>query len=386
MKQIASVLSTYTADASGVCSALFELGGMTVIHDASGCNSTYHTHDEPRWYDMDSMVYISAVSEMEAIMGDDNKLIDDIVAAARDLSPRFIAIAGTPIPLMMGTDFKAIANIIEQKTNIPTFGFPTNSMHSYLAGASMAWAAFAQRLCLRKAEKNHKEKLAVNILGATPLDFSVNGSVDAMRRLLQAKGYDVVGCWAMGSSYEELVQAGRADVNLVVSYAGLAVAEVLQKLFATPYVVGVPIGQKLTEQICTDLQAAATDGANRVAYANRPQGRTKGLYIIGESVNCASLAYAMAAERDFETHVLCPLETEMQLLGAGDQMMPEEEDLRSAVAGAALLIADPIYQRICAEKTAFIPLAHEAYSGRIYRKDIPVLIGQSFADWQENSL
>ena len=56
MKQINSILSTYTADVSGVCSALYELGGMTVMHDASGCNSTYNTHDEPRWYSMPSMV------------------------------------------------------------------------------------------------------------------------------------------------------------------------------------------------------------------------------------------------------------------------------------------------------------------------------------------
>ena len=45
MKQVSVTLSTYTADVSGVCSALYELGGMVVIHDPSGCNSTYNTHD-----------------------------------------------------------------------------------------------------------------------------------------------------------------------------------------------------------------------------------------------------------------------------------------------------------------------------------------------------
>ena len=65
MKQTSRIISTYSADTFGVCSALFELGGMTVMHDASGCNSTYTTHDEPRWYDMDSMVYISGLSEMD---------------------------------------------------------------------------------------------------------------------------------------------------------------------------------------------------------------------------------------------------------------------------------------------------------------------------------
>ena len=46
MKQVSVTLSTYTADVSGVCSALYELGGMVVIHDPSGCNSTYNTNDE----------------------------------------------------------------------------------------------------------------------------------------------------------------------------------------------------------------------------------------------------------------------------------------------------------------------------------------------------
>ncbi|MEG2000822.1 MAG: oxidoreductase, partial [Evtepia sp.] len=75
MKQTARIISTYAADVSGVCSALFELGGMTIMHDASGCNSTYNTHDEPRWYDTDSLVYISGLSEIEAIMGDDEKIV-----------------------------------------------------------------------------------------------------------------------------------------------------------------------------------------------------------------------------------------------------------------------------------------------------------------------
>ena len=81
MKQVSVTLSTYTADVSGVCSALYELGGMVVIHDPSGCNSTYNTHDEPRWYDMDSLVFISGLSQMDAIMGNDDKFINDIVRA-----------------------------------------------------------------------------------------------------------------------------------------------------------------------------------------------------------------------------------------------------------------------------------------------------------------
>ena len=40
MRQSYRIIPVYTADVSGVCSALYELGGMTVMHDPSGCNST----------------------------------------------------------------------------------------------------------------------------------------------------------------------------------------------------------------------------------------------------------------------------------------------------------------------------------------------------------
>jgi nitrogenase molybdenum-iron protein alpha/beta subunit len=145
LNQASTFISTYTADVSGVASALFEMGGMTVINDASGCNSTYNTHDEPRWYDFDSLVFITAISEMDMIMGDDEKLINDIVTTAEKLKPKFIAISGTPIPMMTGTDLSAIAKIAESRTQIPCFGFDTNGMHSYVSGASMAFEEIAKR-------------------------------------------------------------------------------------------------------------------------------------------------------------------------------------------------------------------------------------------------
>ncbi len=118
MKNASTIIPCYAADTSGVCSALYELGGMTVVHDASGCNSTYSTHDEPRWYDIDSMIYISALTEIDAIMGNDERIISDTVAAAADQHPHFIALCGSPMPMMTGVDFDAIAEEIQQRTHL----------------------------------------------------------------------------------------------------------------------------------------------------------------------------------------------------------------------------------------------------------------------------
>ena len=235
MKRTNRILPVYAADISGICSALYELGGMTVMHDASGCNSTYTTHDEPRWYSMDSMVYISALSELEAVMGDDEKLVRDIVDAALNLCPAFICMGGTPIPMMMGTDFKGIARMIENKTGIPTFGIATNGMHSYVRGAGEALRWIVKRFCPPGIKADRPAALKVNILGVTPLDFSLTGNTARLKDFLRSHGMETVGCWAMESGLDELRLAGLADVNLVVSAVGLPAAAELKKMYGPPW-------------------------------------------------------------------------------------------------------------------------------------------------------
>ena len=366
MKQTARIISTYSADVFGVCSALYELGGMCVMHDASGCNSTYSTHDEPRWYDIDSMVYISALSEMEALMGDDEKLISDIARAASELHPKFIAIAGTPIPTMTGFDFRAVAALIEQRTGIPAFGFPTTGMNTYVHGASMALAAIAERF----VDQCETVSDGVNILGLTPLDFSVNGSDRSIVRFLEESGFRVVSRWSMGCTLEELSSAGAAQVNLVVSATGLDAAKVLQRRFGIPYVVGIPIGAKQKEWLSDAMRDAIRTGERRICHT----GVSGDIAVIGEGVSALALATAITLETGRGARVLCATECDPAILRSGDLMTPDEDDIIPALTGAKLVIADPLYKPICPTEARFIALPTEAFSGRIFRKQIPDLI------------
>ena len=392
MKQIASRISIYSADAFGVCSALYELGGLCVMHDASGCNSTYNTHDEPRWYDFDSMVYISGLSEMEAIMGDDQKFIDDIVYTAKELSPNFIAMAGTPIPTMIGTDFKAIANIIEKETNIPTFGFDTTGMHSYVSGAYKAFEALAKRFLKRNDKESRGEQkesidkesrevkntiIKVNILGATPLDFSINKSVEAMVDLLKENNFEVISTWAMGSSLEYIKNAGDADVNLVVSYSGMGAAKYMYENLNIPYVIGTPFGKEFANKMISDLKEVKSTKENKISYDNRKIDKDAEITIVGESIMSESLAYAISKEKNKTVNVISSLETDEKLLLEGDKIAMFEDDIEKCLKNSKTIIADPLFRPICPLDSNFISLPHEAFSGRIYRDEIPNIINKS---------
>lgn len=388
MKQVSVIISTYTADVSGVCSALYELGGMVVIHDPSGCNSTYNTHDEPRWYDQDSLVFISGLSEMDAIMGNDEKLIDDIVRAARQLHPQFIALVRTPVPLLTGVDFDAIRDILEEETGLPVFYFPTSGMHSYIQGVNMALDAVARHL-VRPAEKQ-AEPFTLNLLGVTPLDFSVNGTLDSLQTFLRKEGFTVKSCFAMGSTPEEISHAGEAAVNLVVSSVGLKAAETLRERFGTPYVVGLPTGA-FGKVVCEALRKAMETGENQLPFLDKLPEEWKEdshTFLIGEAVIAQSFQWAAWLEYGIAIRPICPLpETDPALLGSGCLLAASEEEIRETLRTAERVIADPMYRPICPPSAAFVPLPHEAFSGRIYRKQIPNLMNPGFlAGDKENGM
>ena len=374
MKQTSGFISTYSADAFGVCSALYELGGLIVMHDASGCNSTYTTHDEPRWYDMDSMVYISGLTEIEAIMGDDSRLIDDIVNAAAELHPRFIAIVGTTIPAMTGFDADAAARVVESRTGIKTYGFKTTGMRSYVHGVSEAFLALADTVSEKYREKQKTEEesgdslgagneKSVNIIGLTPLDFSINGSDKAIKTYYEAKGYKVISTWAMGSSMEEILEAPKAGLNIVVSEAGISAAKKMKEEFGLPFKVGIPVGGEDID--ISNLFGAEAD-LSRSETVSTPVKESYSdcdCIIIGEAVSSYSLAEYLKRKTGRNIGVI--VSTDLDEDGIADALLTAPD--------ACTVIADPLFKPLLKNKK-LIRLPHEAFSGRLYRDEIPDIV------------
>lgn len=401
MKQVASILSTYSADTFGVCSALFELGGMIVIHDPSGCNSTYTTHDEPRWYDHDSLIYVSAMTERDAVLGDDHRLIEEIVTAARQQQPRFICLIPSQIAHLIGTDCRAICRILEKKTGIPAFTLPTNSMHYYERGIYLAlehladWAlgqaAAPARGCpLPHAQPDGKAhpaaKRRINLLGITPLDYGSATTPSSLKAWLAQNGLTLQACWAVGSSLEDIaVSAHDADCSLVMSYGGLGAARRLYETAGIPYVCGAPFGTagKLLAQDLKACQepAPAALWPPHIGRLDSKKEQEASLpapchpcYIIGETVFAQSLAYALAQATGQAFTAIVPVETDGEILAGSTLQLCDEDELRPYLESARLVIADPLYAPIVPATCQFIPLPHRGFSGRTYERQLPDLM------------
>lgn len=382
-------IPTPTSDVSGAASALYELGGMTVIHDASGCNSTYSTHDEPRWETMDSAVYISALNEMDAVLGNEAALADSLVETVESLSPAFVALAGTIIPMMTGSDLKGIAREVEERTGAPSFALSTNGMRAYSIGAAQAWIELARRFVKPATEV---DPARVNLLGLTPLDFSIKGEDAALVAPLASRGLVPAARWAMGSSLEELSQTTASGVNAVVSSAGLPLGQVLERHLGMPTVTGIPFGEAETRVWLDLLERAAREkrsfDLDAVLQSDVPE-RAPALakttvYILHEPLRARELARFVSKTLGVSAVPISMLPA----LGVEGVRCGLAEDELEALLGEApgVFVADPLY--FTAARRAGVPenrlaaLPHEAASGRLYRDAIPNLFeSEALALW-----
>jgi len=379
--------STYTADVSGVCSAMYELGGMSVLHDPSGCNSTYSTHDEPRWFDSDSLMFVSGLDEITAVLGDDSVLIRDVVQAAEDLKPRFITLCGASIPHIIAFDYKGVAHLIEKECGVPVLPVATDGLKSYVSGADLAFTAWLKRFA-DPSEHEHAPEGSINLIGVTPLDFSVNGNVQALRRTMEAAGLHVNCCMAMGDTFEDLTHIYRARCNVVVSSAGRKTARYMKRQSGVPYVEGLPIGKEQTETLTGMIRSTLKDGECRSVEAHQWQsaqayheGAAAGdpgagpILVIGEEIFAKSLANGI----NLLPEELRKGRTARALWPDVDEGLAEDL-LIEAVRSSHTVIADPLY-RVVSKAHApekLIEFPHEAYSGRIFRNSIPVFCTEDF--------
>ncbi len=391
----------------GIASSLFELGGLIVMHDADGCNSTYDTHDEPRWYDTPSMVYVSGINEIDTIQGNDQRLIDNIAEAVEAAHPRFVAIGGSPMPNAIGTDFKAIERLVAARTGLPTLGFRTDGIHSYLPGAGGAYIWLAKTFLKAPHRKPQKPAKRVNLLGLTPLDFSVVGNATTLKQIVTDAGFTLQSSWSMGDTLDTLAEAANADVNAVLSSTAFYLAQYMRDTYGIPYVVGIPMGEKGTAdwlealRNCDSSYLTGFTGQEKYikaqyALADLNAWKTEPVYadtpcdvlVIGEPVYLLSMKAMLQQEMGIsDVRMLCPLADAPRWLLEQVEVASVEDVIRQECRKARRVIADPIYARLLPdEKEKFVSMPHEAYSGRHYHADMPIFVGPSFTAWMKEKL
>ena len=60
-----------------------------------------------------------------------------------------------------------------------------------------------------------------------------------------------------------------------------------------------------------------------------------------------------------------------------DKKLADEDKLEQEFSRCSCVVADPLFKPIVPANAKFVPIPHEAFSGRCFRKDIPDLVDKN---------
>ena len=381
MKGLRKYLTPFAPDQSGAVSVLYELGGMLVICDAGGCTGNVCGFDEPRWFETRSAVFSAGLRDMDAILGRDDRLVAKLADAAEKLDVTFAAVIGTPVPAVIGTDYRALERMLAKKTELPVLTVNTDGMELYDRGEEKAYLVLFGRFAgenvdvepgnIEKTQtaescdgkrngKNEdvsvdiEDRPRVGIIGMTPQDVSDLKAAEKIQKLYADQGLRAV-CYGMGDGLKEVKKASLTVKNVVVSPAALKAAQYLQKKFGTPYEIAYPLAPELVPEMDYRGKKILIVQQQVIANAMRKEIEKR----TGEKEEITTATWFMRKEE---------ILTDLNVDAADDISLKEEDDFISLVEkeGYDVIFADPCMERmIPGFEGVFIPLTHFAVSGKL---------------------
>ncbi|MBK5200227.1 MAG: hypothetical protein JJE21_01695 [Spirochaetaceae bacterium] len=366
-------LSPFIPDQSGAVATFFELGGIIVIIDAGGCVGNICGFDEPRYYNSSkSAIFSAALRDLDAILGRDDLLIDKIGDAIKHFDCKFIALVGTPIPAVIGTDYKALERMCENRYKVPTVSVDTNGIDLYDEGVSKA--------LFNLFKKFSKEEILIDsfigILGSIPQDLPSLKSSDNLVELIENNGFKAI---QYDKNFESFKSAKYCKLNIVVSPSALKAARYLEKLYNIPYLVDYPISEENKKSLIKSISKILKIERPFVNNShNLPINKDiiqningQKILIISQQVIANSLREILKTSSKYEVvDVASWFILDDYLKERTDTKLKEEDDLSSLVDSRKydVVIGDPLLKRALPKYTSqFIALNHFAISGSLYQ-------------------
>ena len=347
----------FAPDQSGAVSVLYDMGGICVICDAGGCTGNICGFDEPRWFGKGerSAVFSAGLRDMDAILGRDDRLVEKLTDAAKQIPASFASIVGTPVPAVIGTDYRALCRMAEKRTGLPVLGVNTDGMEYYDRGVSKAFLALFHKFGRTASEtsdvpSNNRDR--VGILGAQYMDLNGIADFDALRREAEKQyGKKAVLFGSRTDGIRAFEEISGLDENLVVSVSGLEAAKTLKEKYGIAYHCGNPLAEKrILESVPRETAAG------------------KKILVIHEQVTANSCRKALRSLGAAKVDTASWFMMSQELREEGDVSLREESDLPALfdMRGYDMIIADPVMLPLVRGHFSgfFMELPHFAVSGK----------------------
>lgn len=367
--EIQHIVPPVTSDYSGACSVLYGENILKILISPNGCKTPV-AYDEIRNIDY-SLQYCTSLNELEIVTGEIKGLkesIEEIINQNQKIE--FIAIISTVVPQIIGMDLESIVENIEETLDIPCVFINTNSFENYYSGISLTLNSLANKFMV----ENKKIKNNVNIIGYSPLTFGKIEKLEELFSLIKSLDLNILTVFSDNLSLEKIKNSTSAELNLVLSYEGLALAKYMEKEFSIPYIIINVIskyGIENTENILKNYFYKIDDSFEKLEKKDKLDDRK--VMIIASPFMAINIAASLRKDFSLANILALSLIKENRKFKKIEYLkflniVNTEEDLKEKIKEYKpdILISDPVYKNLVNEKVTFIPLLHYGYSTRLY--------------------
>lgn len=198
------------------CGARVVLNPITdayhIIHGPIGCSSyTWDIRGSlTSGSDLFRTSFSTDLTEQDVVFGGEKKLTAAIDELVEKHHPKLIFVYATCIVGVIGDDVEAVCRKAEEKYGIHVIpvkspGFSGNKSYGYKMGCDAMMSLISQY------RTDQKVPHSVNILG----DFNLAGEMWLIKNYLSDIGINVVSTFTGDASYETLIKASQAELNIV---------------------------------------------------------------------------------------------------------------------------------------------------------------------------
>lgn len=367
--EIQHIVPPITSDYSGSCSVLYGENILKILISPSGCKTPV-AYDEIRNIDC-SLQYSTSLNELEIVTGEIKGLKDNIKEIiSQNPKIELIAIISTVVPQIIGMDLESIVENIEETLDIPCVFINTNSFENYYSGISLTLKSLAKKFMV----KNKKIKNTVNIIGYSPLTFGKIEKLEELFSLIKSLDLNILTVFSDNLSLEKIKNSTSAELNLVLSYEGLALAKYMEKEFSIPYVIINVVskyGIENTENILKRFFYKIDNSFEKLEKRDKLDDRK--VMIIASPFMAINIADSLRKDFSFDNILALSLIKESRKFKKIEYLEflnieNTEDDLKEKIKEYKpdILISDPVYKNLINDGLTFIPLLHYGYSTRLY--------------------
>jgi nitrogenase molybdenum-iron protein beta chain len=211
---------------------------VTIVHGRPGCHCGILLLRALGSNQNDIRIVSSGFRAQDMIYGAEGRLAGTIRLCYNNFKPSLIAALNCSAPVIMGDDVEGVVHAMKEEIPAEIITLSTGGYEG------PAWIGYEETLAelTRYMVPSKTENDKANLIGVKQDDVRSSADLLEIERMLNSQGI-TLNAILTNSSFEEIKNAPRASLNIVLGGNGLESAEAMQEKFDMPYtVVPYPFG------------------------------------------------------------------------------------------------------------------------------------------------